>query len=80
MNPCLASIISNLVLDFDAYRGATYDVDDNSSEDGRGNFWSVLGVITTADELWVILVEENAENTEDDEGEERNHNAAVSCC
>lgn len=67
-------------MDFDVYRDVIYDVDDNSSEDGRGNFWFVFGVFIIVDEFWVIFVEENVENIEDDKGEERNYNVVVSCC
>lgn len=48
----------------------THSIYDDGDEDGRGDGRTVLGVIHATDELVVLRVEEEAQSTEDQDGED----------
>lgn len=53
----------------------TYDVDQHRDEDGTCDGAAIFRVLITANELGVILAEQNAENSQDDNAEDGDDSA-----
>jgi hypothetical protein len=55
----------------------TYSVDDDGGEDGGRNFRPVFGILIAANELRMVVLEEEAEDGQNDDGKYRDDDAVA---